>query len=423
MPNVKFTDLKINPDRQRKEFKNDTLIELANSIKDRGLLQAPVVRADGVTLVAGERRCKAMYYLHHEKIPFSYNGEPVEWGTLPVVSIADMEPDEIEEAELHENLRRVDLTWQESAAAIARLTEMRRAADPSHTPLDTAKEITTEGESVGTNYGKAREAEMLRDHLDDPDVQAAKSPKDAIKVIRKKLEKEKREKLAAAHQETMTPHTIINGDMREELVKLPDSTYAVLITDPPYGVDADKFGEQADAAHEYEDSIEYALELVGLLAEQSYRVCKDEAHAYVFCDIRHWPKFSKLFEAAGWYVWQTPLLWAKTNGMLPRPEHGPRRCYEAILYAIKGDRKVNAVFPDIVAVPNVAKPVFGAQKPSDLYKNLLQRSALPGDKVLDTFAGAGPILQAADDTDCIATAIEMNPEKYNYILANLEEEE
>jgi len=37
----------------------------------------------------------------------------------------------------------------------------------------------------------------------------------------------------------------------------------------------------------------------------------------------------------------------------------------------------------------------GAQKPVELYVNLLQRSVRPGMRVLDSFAGSGPMLEAA----------------------------
>ena len=419
---IDVSELIVPTDRQRKDFPEDKLEELAGSIQQLGLLHPPAVRQDGVTLLAGHRRCKAMAYLHHYKIPFKFNGVQVEPGQIPVVSTHEMDELELKEAELAENLVREDLSWQEESLAIAELTEIRRARDPNWTPKDTAREIDdTDEEPSGPTYQKARDAELLREHLDDPDVLKAKDSKEAVKIVRKKKMAQLNEKLAAAHQARGHEHQIILGDMRQHIQGLPDNHFSVLLTDPPYGVNAHEFGEMADAEHAYDDTPENALELAAVLATEGYRVCTTAAHAYVFCDIRMWESFRAAFRAAGWEVWPVPLIWNKGNGMLPRPQHGPRRTYEAILFANKGDRKVNKVQPDVISVSELPRPDFGAQKPHELYRNLLARSVVPGDHVLDPFAGAGPIIPAANDCDVSATAIELNEEKYNYICARLDE--
>lgn len=418
---IEFKDLILLPNRQRRDFDEAKLEELAESIRDKGLMHAPVVRNDGRTLVAGERRSKAMAYLSHMKIPFMYNGQPVPLGQMPVVHIGDLTPLQVREAELEENLCRVDLSWQEESMAMAELTELRRMQDPSWTPRDTAREIDDNPTKLSANYEKTRNAELLKNYMDDPDVLKAKSSKEAVKIIRKKVQAKTNAILAEVHRATDTRHTIINKDMREVLIDLPDESFDVIITDPPYGINADDFGGQAKNEHEYDDTEDNAIQLVNILAHQGFRFCKKQAHAYVFCDIRLWPKFSDAFRLAGWYVWPVPLIWVKRNGMLPRPEHGPRRCYEAILYAIKGSRKVNAVYPDTLVVQEVIRPQFGAEKPSALYYNLLRRSVMPGDTVIDPFAGAGPIFGAANGCDVTATAIEINKEKHDYMLLRIDE--
>lgn len=418
-----FTDLIILPSRQRQTFDEDKLMELAESIKDKGIMHPPVVRNDGKTLVAGERRSKAMAYLSHLKIPFHCNGTLIAPGFMPVTLIGELTPLQIREAELEENLCRVDLSWQEEALAIAELTALRQEQNPDWVMKDTARELDkTEAEPAGLTYEKVRDAEILKNYMDDPDVLKAKNSRDAVKIIRKKVQQKTNAMLASVHKASDTPHTILNQDVREALPALPDNTFAVLLTDPPYGVGADNFGGQAKAEHAYDDSPEYAMELIRFVATEGYRVTCREAHAYVFCDIRMWPLFCTEFAAAGWDVWNTPLIWVKSNGMLPRPEHGPRRCYETIMYAIKGNKKVNAVHPDVLMVQEVNRPTFGAEKPPALYRNLLKRSVVPGDKVLDCFAGAGPMLPAANACDVTATVVELNVDKYNHMLLRVDED-
>ena len=421
---IKFTDLIIPENRQRKKFTEKALEDLAASIQKVGLLHPPVVRNDGQTLVAGHRRSKALAWLSHMKIPFRCGGEMIPLGMMPVLTMSELSAIELEEAELEENLIREDLTWQEEAQAMLRLTELRQKQDETWTNKDTAREVdgaSRDEEPSPATYVRTRNAEILRDHLDDPDVIAAKSSKDAIKIVRRKIQEKAHAILAEVHQKSDTQHNIILGDMIKEIATLPENTFSCILTDPPYGVNAQDFGGQASNAHEYEDTPEYAMKLIETLAIEGFRVAADQAHIYVFCDIRMWPQFCEVFRRAGWDVWQTPLIWIKNNGMLPRPEHGPRRCYETILYGIKGGKKVNSVRSDTLIIPELARIQFGAEKPPALYQDLLRRSVLPGDEVLDCFAGAGPILPAANSCSVTATAIEMNEKKYNYMLLRVNE--
>lgn len=416
MQTVKFQDLTIAPNRQRKVFEEKKMIDLASSIQDKGLLHPPVVRNDGKTLVAGERRCKAIAYLAKMQIPIICNGQKIPLGEIPVTLIGELSDLQVREAELEENLCRVDLNWREEAIAIAELDALRKGQDPTWTALDTAREIDDEPVPSGPTYNKVRDATILKKYMDDPDVQKAGSAKEAVKVIRKKIRDMTNAALAEVHAVSETPHTILNGNFQEIITTLPDEKFSVILTDPPYGIEADNFGSMASESHEYNDGLDHALSLVEILAAEGYRVCLPEAHAYVFCDIRHFDKFAMLFSLAGWNVWPTPIIWNKGNGMLPRPEHGPRRTYETILYALKGEKKINSVYGDVISISGIQKPEFAAQKPSALYAELLRHSVSPGDHVLDCFAGSGPILPAANDCHVIATAIELNPNKFNFML-------
>lgn len=405
--------------RQRREFDEARLSELASSIRSKGLFHPPVVRAadSGYVLVAGERRLRAIQSIYTAGDTISYGGERLDLGQVPVTLISELTPFEIEEAELEENTIRVDLSWQERAAAIARLHALRSAQaaqrGESQSVSDTAAEIMGH-QPAGSSHASINEAIILANHLADPDVAAAKSQKEAVKVVRKKLEQQKREALAQQFNPQSTPHVVVQGDFRDRVKELPDETFDVIITDPPYGVDADSFGDQAGTGHDYADTEDYARELIDTLAVESFRVTRSKAHLYMFLDLKLWEYASLQFSLAGWYVWYRPLVWAKSNGMLPRPEHGPRNTYELILYAIKGDRKVQRVAPDTIIIPSVANPVHGAEKPVALYADLLSRSAYPGDKVLDPFCGSGPVFAAADQCKCVATGIELSP-KYHAI--------
>lgn len=421
MLSTHHSNIKVPEYRQRKTFTQEYLDDLSDSMDSVGLLHPIVVRAlDGdLVLVAGERRLRTIAQREALGLNLECGGVIYEAGQVPYLNIGDLSDEKALEAELEENIRRVDLSWQERAAAEARLHEIRsrQAEDRGEYQTVRATAVEARGGTVESISGAVQQQVsqniILAKHLDDPDVAKAKTPKEAIKILQQKAETQKRVDLARAFdldqaKASSIPHTLIRGDIRVRLKELPDGHFQVLLTDPPYGIDADTFGDQSGTGHEYQDSHAYFTSLIGCLADEGYRVCADEAHAYIFCDPRRFDEIKLVFELAGWSVWPTPLIWAKNSGMLPRPEHGPRRTYETILFASKGEKRVNLVRPDVLIHPSVRGLVHGAQKPVALYQDLLERSSSPGDSVLDPFAGSGTIFPAANRLKLRATGIELS---------------
>lgn len=417
------SEILVPADRQRKNFPFEKNEELKTSIRTKGLLNPITVRGDGKTLVAGERRLRAMIELHQADEPFTCNNESVPPGFIPCLFIGELSALEIEEAELEENTIRLDLSWQDKAFALARLNTLRghQAAlrGESHTPADLIEELT------GTRDGNSsiRDALHISKYLDVPEVAKAKTQKEATQIVKRKLEMEHRQKLAEEVKKTKTPHGIHFGDAQKEMSQMPDGSFDLILTDPPYGIGADTFGDQAGVAHNYSDTPENALRLYEVLAAEGYRVCKPAAHAYVFCDFALFSQISATFALEGWSVWPRPLIWNKKNGMLPRPAHGPRYTYEVILFATKGDRETLCVKPDVIECGQVQNQIHAAEKPVELLRDLISRSCRPGDTILDPFAGSGSTLEAAFLSGCITTLVELNQDNYNMCLerlANLE---
>lgn len=410
-------------DRQRQTFAHQPLEDLERSIDANGLIHPPAVhiRNGQVHLAAGERRLRACSNLIALGKPIRVGAEFAPAGTVPVLDLGSLSDTVAFEIELDENIRRENLTWQERAAAEAKLLELRGAQNaaaglPKPTLTAIASEIiqrqtNSKAPAEGTQITAVANRIRLAEHLHDPEVAKAKTEAEALKVVRKKVEAARVQTLAAAFDATTAgdnPHTLLIGDFRHQISNVATESVDVLLTDPPYGIDADSFGEQSGTGHSYEDSVEYFEELITVLSEESFRVCKPEAHAYVFCDPRRFSDIQTHFELAGWKVWPIPLIWAKGNGMLPRPDHAPRRTYEAILFASKGDRIVRCVKGDVISVPGVRDLKHGAQKPVDLYADLLSRSTVPGNVVLDAFAGSGTIFPAANRMKVRAIGIELS---------------
>ena len=109
---VRLSLLKPNPHQPRQEFDDASLQELADSIKEKGVLQPILAEADqagAYFIVAGERRVRAARLAGLEKIP---------------VIVRQFNAQEKLEIALIENVQREDLTPIEQGLAYRRLMEM-----------------------------------------------------------------------------------------------------------------------------------------------------------------------------------------------------------------------------------------------------------------------------------------------------------
>lgn len=105
---VKITNVEPNRDQPRKNFDEDALLELSESIKQFGLLQPILVqkRKDYLEIIAGERRWRASKLAGLKEVP---------------VIIRDYSEQEIVEIALIENIQRENLNPIEEAQAYKRL--------------------------------------------------------------------------------------------------------------------------------------------------------------------------------------------------------------------------------------------------------------------------------------------------------------
>ena len=423
---VKITDLTIPPNRQRQEFDPEALTDLANSISSLGLLHPIVVRETplGLALVAGERRLRALETIWLLGGGIRHNGAQIPAYEVPIVTLGELDPLQAEEAELDENLKRRDLTWQERSEALARLHKLRQAQAAAiggtHVIADTLREIET------TDYAKDRQAILIADHLDNPLVAGAKNEKEAFKALKREEERAKSEQLAATVGATYNSsvHSLYHVDCIRWMRECPDNAFDVILTDPPYGMNAQNFGDGAgrltNSEHHYNDTPENWWALMSDFCPEAYRVAKPQAHAYIFCDFDKFHELKGLMQAAGWYVFRTPLIVHKLgSGRVPLPDQGPRRQYEIILYAIKGNRPVTGIYPDVIPCKLEENLTHGANKPVELYVDLLKRSTRPGDTVLDAFAGSGTVFPAAHACKLYATGLELNAEYYGISVKRL----
>ncbi len=108
---IAINSIRPNPFQPRRDFDEEKLAELAESIKEHGVLQpviVRVVRPGAYELIVGERRLRASQLLKLEKIP---------------AVIKELTNQQMMEIALIENIQRQDLNPIEEAAAYKRLME------------------------------------------------------------------------------------------------------------------------------------------------------------------------------------------------------------------------------------------------------------------------------------------------------------
>jgi ParB family chromosome partitioning protein len=107
---IEIGRIRRNPDQPRMHFDDDALQELAQSIRERGVLQPILLRSDGdnFMIIAGERRWRAAQLAQLHAIP---------------AIVRDIDPSTLAELALIENIQREDLNPLEEAEGYKQLIE------------------------------------------------------------------------------------------------------------------------------------------------------------------------------------------------------------------------------------------------------------------------------------------------------------
>lgn len=110
---VPVEKLRPNPDQPRRTFREDQLEELANSVREKGIIQPIIVRekpegSGNYEIVAGERRWRAAQIAQLHEVP---------------VLVRDLDDSEVLELAIIENVQRADLNAVEEAQGYRQLMD------------------------------------------------------------------------------------------------------------------------------------------------------------------------------------------------------------------------------------------------------------------------------------------------------------
>jgi DNA modification methylase len=195
--------------------------------------------------------------------------------------------------------------------------------------------------------------------------------------------------------------TVYHGDCQDVLPTLPRGSVDLIVTDPPYGKRWQSGRRQTRLDLIAND--DGTLDIVDLIGE-ALLVLRDQRHLYVFgpADLSRLPLGSTVE-----LIWDKGIL---GPGDLTLP-WGP--AHEPITFGVYVPRASNRASGSgrlaarlrrgsVIRVNRLnsgeledGRDQHATPKPVELLRQLIESSSILGETVLDPFAGAGPVLEAA----------------------------
>ena len=469
--------------QQRSTLEQAPLQSLGESIKTVGLIQPIVViqRDNAYEIIAGERRYRC--FTEYEALasslgitpaPLKIAGNIIPTGTIPAIVVSKALLDSMSKVDVEvylykvqfeENCTRQDLSLSDKALALAQLASLtakqmsekkqqEALKNPPTNPPKDVRETTllpvtnpavvkavgalvsptpTTPKADKANQTLIAAGQALLNPRTPDNVKSALKAATTVTALNKTLElaaqrAEYEKKSKDISQTIARDHIAIKGDCTVELPKLPDKSFYGVISDPIYGVGADKFGNSDGQSnpqlHNYDDSYETWQKLMPIVLKQMSRLVMNNGFLFLFCDIQRFYELVDYVKEADstWVVYNRPvIIFQDTQGArVPYPNQSPRRQYQVALMAWRQNFIRQSDLWDVIVAPKSDKEAFGANKPVALLEKIIKALVPVGATILDPFGGTGSIIEAAFNCGVKTTVIEIAEAQYGRILERIE---
>lgn len=409
-------------ERQRRELKN--IEELAESIREHGLINPIVITKEEYKLVAGERRLTAHKLLGFDQINVQF--------------AEDLNEYQLHIIELEENIRREDLTWQDQTDAIARYHKLKSEEHGGEWSQEkTAEELNINQSTIARNL-------LVKRAMDEGVEEVIKADKftTAANFAQRRMERKKTAALrdlrqqsqpASAESETVLTSDDIPAPSRHAEIlnksflnwskDVQATPYNLIHCDFPYGVSAGDTKGQSGAKNfgGYEDNPEIYFELLESFCNRLDNFCAPSAHLVFWFSMDYYQETLETLSTAGWSISPFPLVWFKSDnsGILPDANRGPRRIYETALFGRRGDRPIVRATGNAVA-SGVTKKFHMSEKPTSVLEHFFRMLVDETTVMLDPTCGSGNAVKVAEELGANwATGLEINAEYVEGAKENL----
>ncbi len=253
---ISIDDIKPNKDQPRTNFNEEKLEELAESIREHGVIQPLIVRKSGkgYELVAGERRWRASRMAELKEVPCIVR-ELTEEENVLIAMIENLQREDLDPIEEAYGLERMMKVYGMTQEQVAKSVSKSRPHISNSIRLlklpDTIKSMLSKGE-ITTGHAKA-----LLSVKDETRMQNL-----AVRIVENGLSVREAEKLAAANTDVKRPK-------REKTVKDPNTARAEAQLKEIYGTKAviDRRGDRGTIKFDFYSTEELNRLLDLLIAE------------------------------------------------------------------------------------------------------------------------------------------------------------
>ena len=211
-----------------------------------------------------------------------------------------------------------------------------------------------------------------------------------------------------------------NSTQEDDVMRLMNNQYAdMLLTDPPYNVDYE--GTAGKIKNDNMNETEFYNLLIDAF-KNMHSVAKSGCPIYVFHADTEGLNFRNAFKNAGFKLAQC-LVWVKNTFVMGRQDYQWK--HEPILYGWKegkahyfiDSRSQNTVLEFDKPTRNAEHPTM---KPIDLLVYLIKNSSKENNLIVDLFGGSGSSLIAAEQSNRICYAMELDPRYCDVIVKRWE---
>lgn len=399
-------------DRVRAELGEIEL--LAETIREKGLLQPLTIDTRGVLVMGGRRlaACRLAGLTH-----------------VPVIIRPYEDELDHREIELIENVHRKDLTWQEhlkSVTAIHNYCLEKYGAD-WWSKRKTAKLL---GMSPST-FTELEQAQQMVELV--PEAAEGKGHREVRKIAKRQIEatllKRLAERLPSGNQTQSLYNAAGNhyliGDCRQGLADLTPDVWNFAEVDPPYAVDIQKLRLKSELRKTYtEVAAEEYGPFIREVAEPLYRALAENSFAIWWFPILHYQLVRTGLEAVGFKVDNVPAIWYKANSSVETndPNTLLASSWEPFFILRKGQPAIKQRGrSNVFAYPGVPTNNRGhlAERPVPLLLEILDTFTWPGARVLVPFLGSGNTLLACYERQFVGLGWDLEPSYREYFLTNV----
>lgn len=405
----------------RERFRKDLgeLDDLAKDMRETGQITAVTVRAtseddraEGFTepwmLMAGGRRMMAAMQ----------NG----WTEVEAITKDELSPLERAIVELHENLYRKDMTWDEAVAIRAHIHKLRLEQNPDQKQYETARELKESPNTVSRDLALAEEIEK------NPELKKAGSKKAAIRMVDmgKHLDRLAAQETKGIAQVAKLRDSLVTADARAWLRLQATAETDLVYSDPPWGIDYFKQGHKEVStgaggslgASEFDDSAVNVRDIIVDVIPEMIRITKPTGWIILHCGFDALKEWTMLFESyctkhmqyvgddehekdgcTFLRVEELPWAWYRPNSQNPSryPERHAQNVFEYLLVVNRGEGRLlrKDLTNMLVYDADYGQRIHAHQKPIPLCEDVISRVTFPGYSVVDPFFGSGALLAAA----------------------------